>query len=131
MHLLREFFKGSALLLLAYGLTACGGAQYNVQGMSNGSYLEGSVKVNTGCYGGSDTLTYSGKTYTISGNSSASVLSTLDQLGNGGVGVLAFSTDYCSKTYRAWFLGTFSRGPCTTNPTATCNLVTLTALQAF
>jgi len=131
MHFLRNLLKGSALFAVAYGLVACGGAQYNVQGMSTGSYLEGSVNVITGCNGGYDSLTYNGKRYAISRNSSQSVVSSLDQLGNGMVGVSAFSSDYCSRTYRAWFMGTFSRGACPTNPASTCDLVTLTAIQAF
>ena len=131
MHFIRSLITGSALFVLAFGLSACGGAQYNVQGMSNGSYLEGSVKVVTGCYGGYDSLTYNGKSYAISGSSSQAVLANLDQLGSGTVGVSAFSTDYCSKTFRAWFMGTFSRGACPTNPSAQCDRVTLTALQAF
>jgi|GEM_PF-7083111 len=118
----------SALLVLA----ACGRAQYNIQGMSNGAWQEGSLTVNSGnCYGSTNSLIYGGKSYGISGSSSQSARDQVNQLETGGGGVAAYSTTYCSKTYRVWFSGTFTRGACSNNPSYQCDLVALTGLQAF
>ncbi|NDG86137.1 MAG: hypothetical protein EBX52_13995 [Proteobacteria bacterium] len=132
MQLVRNLIHRALPLLVMLVLTACGRAQYNIQGMSSSNYQEGSLTVSSGsCYGSSDSLYYNGKSYGVSGASSQAARDVLNQLAGNSGGVAAYSSTYCTKTYRVWFTGSLTRGPCPTYPNSQCDLVVLNALQAF
>ena len=136
MKSFRSLFQGAAIVLWASSLFACGGVQYNIQGMAKGGgYSEGSVQVFYGsnaCLSAppklSDTLNWS-NSYSISNSSAPSVQMALSQMANGQSSAPTWEPDNnlwsngCRyHLYRVWFQGALDRNS---------NVAVLTSLQAF